>query len=176
MRLYAARHGQTEWNVENKICGRTDLPLTDVGLEQARALAENAKELGLDLIIASPLLRARQTAAAVAEACGIEVLLDDRLMEQDYGIYEGEDRFHPGSLANKRCFASRYPGGESMMQLAARVYAVIEDVKRLHSNKKVLLVCHNGICRVIHSYFCDVSNEEFASFSMDNAAIREYQL
>jgi probable phosphoglycerate mutase len=40
----------------------------------------------------------------------------------------------------------------------------------------VLLVCHNGICRVIHSYFCDVSNEEFASFSMDNAAVREYQL
>jgi broad specificity phosphatase PhoE len=70
MRLYAARHGQTQWNVENKICGRTDVPLTDVGLEQARALAENAKELGLDLIIASPLLRARQTAAAVAEACG----------------------------------------------------------------------------------------------------------
>ena len=176
MQLYAARHGQTQWNVENKICGRTDVPLTEVGMEQAKALAENAKGLGLDLIIASPLLRARQTAGAVAEACGVEILLDDRLMEQNYGIYEGEDRFHPGFLANKRCFAYRYPGGESMMQLAARVYAVLEDVKRQYSDKKVLLVCHNGICRVIHSYFCDVSNEEFAEFSMDNAAIREYQL
>jgi probable phosphoglycerate mutase len=176
MRLFVARHGQTQWNVENKICGRTDVPLTAVGMEQARLLAENAKGIALDLIIASPLLRARQTAAAVAEACGVEVQLDERLMEQDYGIYEGEDRFNPGFLANKRCFACRYPGGESMMQLAARVYAVIEDVKRLHGDKNVLLVCHNGICRVIHSYFCDVTNEEFAEFSIENAAIREYEL
>jgi probable phosphoglycerate mutase len=63
-----------------------------------------------------------------------------------------------------------------MMQLAGRVYGLLEDVKKQHADKTVLLVCHNGICRVIHSYFHDMNNEEFATFSMDNAALAEYVL
>ena len=62
------------------------------------------------------------------------------------------------------------------MQLAGRVYGLLEDVKKRHADKTVLLVCHNGICRVIHSYFHDMTNEEFATFSMDNAALAEYEL
>ena len=55
MRIYVARHGQTQWNVENKVCGRTDLPLTEKGLAQAEMLGEQVKDLNLDLIISSPL-------------------------------------------------------------------------------------------------------------------------
>ena len=176
MRLFIARHGQTQWNVENKICGRTDVPLTALGQEQAKALAENARGLKLDRIIASPLLRAKQTAAAVAEVCGLPVEYDDRLMEQEYGIYEAKSTSDPGFLENRRQFAYRYPGGESMMQVAVRVYNLLEDVKKQHSDENVLLVCHNGICRVIHSYFCDVTNEEFSQFAVENASIREYEL
>ena len=62
MALYVARHGQTQWNAENRICGRTDLPLNEVGLQQASALAEKAADCHLDVIVASPMLRARQTA------------------------------------------------------------------------------------------------------------------
>ena len=67
MKLYVARHGETEWNVRRKVCGRTDIPLTDTGIEQAKQLAEKAAELDIDIIIASPMIRAQQTATAVSE-------------------------------------------------------------------------------------------------------------
>ena len=70
MILYVARHGQTQWNSENKVCGRTDLPLTEVGFAQAEMLAEKAAGGKLDMIISSPMLRARQTAQPAAERFG----------------------------------------------------------------------------------------------------------
>ncbi len=176
MRIFAARHGQTQWNRENKVCGRTDIPLTEAGFAQAELLAEKAEKMGLDLIIVSPMLRARQTAAPVAKRCGIPVYVDDRLIEQDYGIFEGVDRRDPGFLANKRQFAVRYPGGESMMDVAHRVYSLLEELKREYPDKRVLLVCHGGVCRLIRTYFEDMTNDEFFLYSEDNAAIREYNL
>ncbi len=95
MKLYVARHGQTQWNAENKVCGRTDLPLTAVGIAQAEALAEKAAGLGINLILSSPLQRAYTMARIVANRCGAEVLTEDRLIEQDYGIFEGADRQDP---------------------------------------------------------------------------------
>lgn len=176
MKLYAARHGETQWNLEDKVCGRTDLPLTEKGHQQAALLAEKVGDLRIDLIIASPMLRARQTAAPAAEKWKIPMILDDRLIEQDYGIFEGENRFSDGFLNNKRMFAYRYPGGESMMDVAARVYDLIGDIKREHAGKNVLLVCHGGVCRLIRTYFEDMTNEEFFCYSEENGAIREYTL
>ena len=121
MRLFAARHGQTQWNVDNKICGVTDVPLTEEGWAQARALAEKTVDLELDLVICSTMLRAKQTASAVAEKLNIPVIEDARLVEQNYGIYEGMDRKTAGFLENKRHFAVRYPGGESLMEVAHRI-------------------------------------------------------
>jgi len=176
MRLFAARHGQTQWNAENKICGTTDLPLTEEGWAQARALAEKTVDLELDLIICSPMLRAKQTASAVAEKLNIPVLEDPRLVEQNYGIYEGMDRKTPGFLENKRHFAVRYPGGESMMDVAHRIYGLLEEVKRDHAEKNVLLVCHGGVLRLVRSYFEPMTNEEYFHYSPGNADIREYEL
>lgn len=127
MKLYVARHGQTQWNAENRICGRTDLPLTDVGISQAEALAEKAAPLGIDLIVSSPMLRAHHMARIVGERCGAEVMVDERLIEQNYGIYEGLDRKNPDFLANKRQFAVRYPGGESMLDMAGRLYPLLRE-------------------------------------------------
>lgn len=62
MKLYVARHGETEWNRLNKVCGRTDSPLTDKGLQQAQLLAERLDSCSIDVIIASPLSRAQETA------------------------------------------------------------------------------------------------------------------
>lgn len=176
MRLFAARHGQTQWNVDNKICGTTDLPLTEEGWNQARALADKTVDLDLDLIICSTMLRAKQTASAVADKLNIPVIEDARLVEQNYGIYEGMDRKTPGFLENKRHFAVRYPGGESMMDVAHRIYGLLEDVKREHDGKNVLLVCHGGVLRLVRSYFEPMTNEEYFHYSPGNADIREYEL
>lgn len=176
MKVYAARHGQTQWNLEDKVCGRTDLPLTEVGISQAELLAWRTRELKIDVIISSPMLRARQTAEPTAALHGLEILLDDRLIEQDYGIYEGVSRFDEGFLANKRHFACRYPGGESMMDVAHRVYGLLEEIKEKYADKNVLLVCHGGVCRCIRTYFEDMTNEAYFQYSEENAAVREYAL
>ena len=176
MRIYVARHGQTEWNALNKTCGTTDVPLTELGLQQAEELADKCENLGIDLIISSTLIRAQQTAAAVSRRIGVPVQTDSRIVEQNYGIYEGMDRKTPGFLANKRHFAVRYPGGESMMDVAHRIYGLLEDVKREHEGKSVLLVCHGGVLRLVRSYFEPLTNDEFFHYSPPNADIQEYSL
>lgn len=176
MKLYVARHGQTQWNAENKICGRTDLPLTEEGLRQARALADKVQDLGIDHIISSPMIRALDMAKIVSEKCGAPITLDDRLMEQNYGIYDGKDRKDPGFLANKRHFCVRYPGGESMMQMAARLYPLLDEIKRDYGDKTVLLTCHGAVCRVLRTYFVDMTNEEFFTYSPDNGSLTLYEL
>ncbi len=176
MRIYVARHGQTQWNAENKTCGTTDLPLNELGLEQAELLAQRTKDLKIDVIISSTMLRARQTAAPIAALHGLTVLEDSRLVEQNYGIYEGKSRFDEGFLANKRHFAYRYPGGESMLDVGYRIYSLLEEVKVKYAGKNVLLVCHGGVCRLIRSYFEDMTNDEYYHYSEPNAAVREYIL
>ena len=176
MKLFTARHGETTWNAKNIVCGLTDVELTDKGIEQAQHLGQIMADKNIDVIIASPLKRARITAGFVSDRCGVPVIIDERLIEQNYGIYEGVDRYHEGFLSNKRCFAYKYPGGESMMQVAARTYSLIEEVRTKYSDKNVLFVCHGGVCRVINTYFRDMTNDEFFNYSLDNCGYEEYEI
>lgn len=183
MKLYAARHGQTDWNVAGKVCGRTDVDLTETGVEQAKELGERIKSKGIhiDVIIASPLKRAQKTAKIAREIFAErdavpEIITDERLIEQDYGIFEGTDHRGEGFLANKRNFACRYPGGESMMMVAQRTYNLIDEVKEKYRDKTVLFVCHGGVLRVINTYFNDINNEDFFNWLADNASLYEYDL
>ncbi len=174
MYIYAARHGETEYNAQNRICGLTDLDLTEHGVKQAEILAEKALAKDIDLIISSPLKRAVATSNIIAEKLKVSVIIDQRLIEQNYGIYEGKDRFDEGFLNNKRNFAYRYPEGESMLQVAHRVYSLIDEISVQYADKNVLLVCHGGVCRIINTYFRDMTNDEFVNYSQVNCGIEEY--
>ena len=176
MKLYVARHGQTQWNAENKVCGRTDQPLTAVGIAQAEALAERTAALGIDVILTSPLQRAYTMARILGERCGAEIRVEERLIEQNYGIFEGVDRKNPDFLANKRQFAVRYPGGESMMDMAGRIYPLLEEIRERYAGKRVLLACHGGVCRVIRSFFVPMTNEEYFAYSPENCSLECYEL
>lgn len=176
MKLYLTRHGETAWNKEDKVCGRTDLPLNETGVAQARQTCEKLAAVHFDRVVCSPMLRARQTAALICEGRDIPIEHDMRLIEQDYGIYEGVDRHDEGFLNNKRSFATRYPGGESHMSTALRVYACLEDWAARCPEESILMVCHGGVCRVIESYFHDLTNEEFFRFAMHNCEVREYEI
>ena len=92
--FYFTRHGQTVWNVENKICGSTDSPLTEQGLAQAEALGEKILEekIHIDEIIYSPLSRAADTAKKISEVTGILARVEPRLMEQNFGKWESTPR------------------------------------------------------------------------------------
>ena len=98
------------------------------------------------------------------------------MIEQNYGIFEGLDRKNPDFLANKRQFATRYPGGESMLDMAGRIYPLLREIKEKYPDKTVLLACHGGVCRVIRSFFLPMTNEEFASYSPENCSLECYKL
>lgn len=174
-KLYFTRHGETVWNVENKICGMTDSPLTERGRAQARALGQKVKAGGytIDEILYSPLSRAADTALAIAEATGIPARPEPRLREQCFGRYEGTPRDGAEFKVSKTHFADRYSGGESMLQLAQRIYDLLDEL-RADEGKTYLLVAHNGIARVVRSYFYDMTNEEYAAFGIRNCEFVEY--
>ena len=174
--VYFARHGETVWNVENKICGMTDSPLTEKGRAQAAQLGEAVKSSGivLDEILYSPLSRAADTALAVAAATGLPARVEPRLREQCFGRFEGTSpRNSPEFTAAKMQFADRYTDGESMLQLAQRIYNLLDEL-RANTNKTFLLVAHNGIARVVQSYFYDMTNEEYAAAGIKNCEFVEF--
>ena len=161
--IYFARHGETVWNVENKICGMTDSPLTEKGRQQARELGRKVRESGvrIDEILYSPLSRAADTAKAVAEATGLPARCEPRLREQCFGRYEGTPR-------------DGAEFGESMMQLAQRIYNLLDELRQ-DEDKTYLLVAHNGIARVVESYFHDMTNEDYAAAGIKNCEMVEYR-
>lgn len=173
--FYFVRHGQTVWNVENKICGATDSPLTQEGIEQAATLARAVLDEGLqiDEILYSPLSRARDTAMAISKAAGIPARMEVRLIEQDFGKWEGTPRTGLDFKEAKKSFAISNEGGESMLKLCQRIYNLIDELKQ-EPEKVYLLVAHNGIARAVQSYFVDMTNAEYASFGLRNCEIRRY--
>ena len=173
--LYFVRHGQTLWNVENKICGATESPLTDNGRQQAQQTAEViiAEGIHFDEIRYSPLSRARDTALIIADATGVPAVEEPRLFEQNFGKWEGTARDGAAFRAAKGQLVQSFGGGESMLRLCQRIYNLIDELKAM-PEKTVLLVAHNGISRAVHSYFNDMTNDEYAAFGIKNCEIRRY--
>lgn len=177
--LYFTRHGETIWNVENKICGATDIALTERGHQQAVELGNKilaATEKGamhVDEILYSPLCRAADTARRISEVTGIPMRAEKRLTEQNFGRYEATARDGAEFRLAKRDFICSYDGGESMLKLAQRIYNLLDDICA-EPDKTYLLVAHNGIARHVESYFRDMSNEEFGDFGIGNCEILTY--
>lgn len=174
MSIFVARHGETLWNIENRVLGRTDIALTDKGRNQALILADTVIDKNIEKIISSPLKRAMETSSIVAERIGIEFSVDKRLIEQDFGIYEGVFRDDEEYQRAKREYFKRYPNGESYLEVAHRVYSFLKELKDINSN--VLVVTHGGICRIINNYFYDMNNEEFVTYTTSNCGFREYSV
>lgn len=175
--LYFVRHGQTIWNVENKICGAADIALTEEGHRQAEELGEEIRRQGIkaDEILYSPLIRAADTARHISEITGIPARVEPRLKEQNFGKYESTPRNGKEFQEAKRQFISGYEGGESMFRLAQRIYNLLDEIRDDKEEKTYILVAHNGIARVVNSYFYEMTNEEYASFGIKNCEIRKYE-
>ena len=172
--VYFVRHGQTIWNVENKICGATDIALTDLGHKQAIETGKKILEQGImaDEILYSPLIRAKDTARHISEITGIPAREEARLKEQNFGRYESTPRDGKEFKEAKKQCRNRYAGGESMLHLAQRIYNLLDEVTA--SDKTYILVAHNGIARVVQSYFYEMTNEEYAAFGVENCAVVRY--
>jgi broad specificity phosphatase PhoE len=143
--LWLIRHGETEWSRNRRHTGRTDLPLTPEGEKAARALAPRLDGVPFDLVLASPLIRARHT----AELAGLSPQLEPLAMEWDYGEYEG---ITTAQIQEKRpgwsVWTDPIPGGESLDQVAARADAVIAKI-RAQAPKRAALVAHAHFLRIL---------------------------
>ena len=175
--FYFVRHGQTVWNVENKICGATDIALTEKGHQQAIETGHEILRQGIqaDEILYSPLMRAADTAKHISEITGIPARVEPRLIEQNFGKYESTVRNGEEFQKAKANFINSYEGGESMLKLCHRIYDLLDDIKKESDQKTYLLVAHNGISRAIQSYFGDMTNDEFARFGIRNCEIRKFE-
>ncbi len=174
--VYFVRHGESEWNVLNKICGRTDIPLTEKGHMQAIETGEKIKDAGIkvDFILSSPLLRAYETAEHISEIINVPLRVENRLIEQAFGQYEGvSPRNREDFREAKKQFINSYNGGESMFKLAQRIYNLLDEIKA-DKEHTYILVAHNGIARVIKSYFEDMTNEEYADFGVANCSVTKF--
>ena len=149
MKLYLVRHGESVCNVERMLYGRTDCALTDKGREQARAVGGKLAGTAIERCVASPLIRAADTARIALAGRGVPIELDGRLMEQDMGEWEN---VHFPPLPEQEpelmramptdCTQVVPPGGESYASVRARVEAVIAEAAA--SGRDTLFVAHNG--------------------------------
>jgi ribonuclease H / adenosylcobalamin/alpha-ribazole phosphatase len=155
------RHGQTALSVERRFAGRGDAPLTDVGLQQAAAAAARLQARGgIDLVVSSPLSRARRTAEAVAGATGAGLLIDEDLAETDFGAWEGLTfgevmKRWPGEMAAWMASADVCPpGGESLSAAARRALTSLDRLLAEHLHTTMVVVSHvtpikTIICRAL---------------------------
>ena len=151
--IYLARHGETADNAPPKrVQGRLDPPLNERGREQARALAEEVAGMGFAALWASNQRRARETAEIVNERLGLELRVDPRLAEADWGDWQGRlvddikrDEAELFGAWKGGAPGFRFPGGESLDEHVARVRAALEDVAA--GPQPALVVCHGGTIR-----------------------------
>ena len=178
--LLLTRHGETDWNAQHRWQGQSDPPLNERGREQARALA--AELDGFDVVYASDLARARETAEIVAQ--GREVRVDERLRERRFGRWEGLTRDEIGNrfadeLARWR--SGDGPGAadaEPFDAFAARVGAFLQDVVSRHPDETVLIVAHGGTIRAIHAEAAglDYVRDHRSIPSVANCSVSRYAL
>lgn len=170
--LYVARHGETEWNKKGIISGRSDIALSEVGYKQAALLAEEVSQLKSPItkVIHSPLERAKETARIVSEKNQLSMSVDERLIELDYGDYDGTSDKQVGYLKTRTQFAVRYPNGESLMDVYARIVPLLDELEQ-DSENTYLLVCHNSVIRAIKNYFEPLENEKVFDYRTPNAKL-----
>jgi probable phosphoglycerate mutase len=147
--IYLVRHGETDWNREQRLQGVVDVPLNEAGTAQARHLAHQFAALSIACIISSPLVRASATAAICAEACGCPLRIDPRLREVDHGSWSGLTlpdigRRFPTLVSNGQLTPAAYDssGGERLSDVQRRVAATLADLLSRHEGHSVLVVGH----------------------------------
>jgi alpha-ribazole phosphatase len=183
--LLLIRHGQTDWNLEGRYTGQSDVPLNETGREQARALAAllEAESVPPDAIYASDLERARETAAIVAARFGLPVHSDGRLREVNQGEWEG--MYFPDIVARyAQEFAEREvdplnvapPGGETVGQVQARVRAAVADIAARHPTQRVAIVAHGMVLALIRLQAYGYSIEQVWDLVPPNAEVEEVEL
>lgn len=168
--LLVIRHGQTEWSRTGKHTGRTDIALTDQGREEARAAARTLDGWDIEQAYTSPLVRAHETAHLVAPSCGLVV--DDSLVEWDYGVYEGETTPETREyIADWSVWTHEITGGESVAQVGGRADDFLERVVGDVPDGNVVVFAHGHFLSILIARWCGLPAVEGRRFALATATV-----
>ncbi|MET0681388.1 MAG: histidine phosphatase family protein [Burkholderiales bacterium] len=177
------RHGETLWNLEGRLQGWQDSPLSDAGRAQADALAARLAGERVDAIVTSDLGRTRDTAAPIAARLGLALQLDAGLRERCYGEFENMtwpeiERARPWDYQRLAARDPEYvvPGGESSVQFRDRVVSAFEHIARSHAGATVAVVTHGGVLGIVYRHANDIALEMPRTFSVPNAAVNRVRI
>ena len=179
--IYLVRHGQTDWNFNKKIQGQTDIPLNENGQMQAKKTSENISKYKIERIISSDLSRAKETAEIINEKIGLNIELDERLREVEYGDYEGKcyGKFTEEDW-NKFNRDPEIFNGEPRYDVYKRVKSFFDE---LDDDKNILIVTHGGIIRMMKYFEKNRENfnfEEYLKFTkglkIDNSQLVKFEV
>lgn len=177
MNLYVVRHGETLWNVEKRVQGITDIPLTEKGINEAVELHDLIKSLNIDIVISSPLKRAKDTAKILVDD-KLPINIDDRIKERDWGMNEGAlidtvDRWDCWDVI----LNTKVQNIECIQDFMYRVSNFIEEIKVRYKNKNVLVVTHSAVSRVIHYMLGKIPEDaNLSRINIPNLRIIEYKI
>ena len=177
-RVLAIRHGETDWNVERRIQGQLDVPLNTTGRWQVGRLALAVADEGLAAVYASDLLRAFETAQAVARGSGQAIVTDVGLRERGFGAFEGlsyaeiSQRWPEQSQRwRRRDPEFGAPGGETLNQFYARSVSTAARLAALHPGQTIALVSHGGVMDCLYRAASRVALDAPRSWQLGNASI-----
>lgn len=161
--IYLTRHGQTLWNLEKRLQGRGNSPLTEEGIERAKELSDRLKNIHIDIIYSSPIERAFETAKIIKGNKDIEIVTDNGFMEMSFGDYEGrrtdeimkENPSWDINLIMKGNTELSAPNGENLGEVRIRVANTMNKIIKANIGKTILIVAHGITLKAIMYYFKD---------------------
>ncbi len=176
------RHGETDWNKEERFRGRSDVGLNATGLEQARKIAARFKDAKIAGIYSSPLPRALETATPLAADHQLEIVQSADLLDIDFGGWEGLSR-EEAQTKNPELYdlwlkapgRVKFPGGESVRQVRNRIENVLRQLIEEHLGETVVLVSHRITCHVVLCYVLGLPNDALWRIRQDVACVNEFK-
>jgi probable phosphoglycerate mutase len=177
-RMCIVRHGETEWNAARRVQGQLDVPLSEVGLAQARSVSAALPEGRFAALYASDLTRVRQTAAPSAERLGLEPRIEPELRERHYGAFQALtfDEAKAAMPADYARYAARDPefdfgGGESLRDFSARAIACLSSLAARHPGEELLVFTHGGVLEMAYRRAKGMDLSAPRDFGVPNCAL-----
>ena len=178
LKLVLVRHGQTNSNIERRYLGWTDVELNDTGIIQAYCAKEKLKDCNPDVIITSPLKRARKTAEVINECFNLDIVYDNRLKERNFGIIDNltleeilqryQEQYNTWT---QDWINYRFPEGENSVDSYERTVGFIEELVSGNEGKTVIIVTHEGSIKKILAYLLNMGIEGIWRFRIENCGI-----
>jgi probable phosphoglycerate mutase len=178
-RIIAIRHGETAWNADSRIQGQRDIGLNDTGRWQARRVGAALAGEDITAVYSSDLGRAHETAQEIADAMGIPVVRTEGLRERSFGMFEGRtfDEIHQNWPEHAQNWRRRIPewqppeGGESLIQLRARVHKTMIDLAARHPGEQIVVVAHGGVLDTLYRIATGQEVNSPRTWELPNGAI-----